>query len=462
MKRSSILSLLAVLFLAIVLQASHAVASPLQVASASTADLTVSFVENAEQPFGTFNGVAFVRYSGLFEGETSLGEFRVPYEIVAPTEPELGNGTVLVEPPHWAVPPLGRDFVIGREVIFSKGISYASVGFGTDGFNILDASVTDAIIAGEPVENPGRLVFAGVSDEEILIQFTKALTSESFAAEILGQVNHTYAYGISQTADFLLETLHRVWGTANQDLFDLTVLHGASWKVTAPGIIRPGGPLELIGGQFAPLENVGRVLFVQAEGDLLLFDAEQFRRAADRSAYRVYEVAGGAHLPTADNPLDHWRVARAVFVAGDKWVRLGTSPPASSLLHAAPAGQIDPVYGTETGIARDGDLNAKGGVRLPDLDVGRAQFIASDPETPTVGIPSLAPLSGSTVDLACEPESGSDADEPRFASHGEYVNAFTRQVNELRQQGFLLAADAEALKERAAESEVGKPGTCEE
>ncbi len=143
--------------------------------------------------------------------------------------------------------------------------------------------------------------------------------------------------------------------------------------------------------------------------------------------------------------------------SGDATSRGGDRGPASLRPHRAPQ-----LYNTETGIARDGDLNAKGGVRLPDLAVGRAQFIASDLETSTVGIPSLAPHSGSTVDLACEPESGSESDEPRFKNHGEYVSAFTQQVNRLRQQGFLLEADADALKLQAAESDVGKPGTCQE
>ncbi|MFW6193039.1 MAG: hypothetical protein ACOC83_06095, partial [Gemmatimonadota bacterium] len=112
----------------------------------------VSFVETASEPFGTFDGVAFVRHTGMFEGETSLGAFRVPFEIVAPEDPTEGNGTVLVEPPHWAFPQTGRELVIGRDVLFGSGMSYASVGFGTDGRNILDFSVTDAVIAGEPVE----------------------------------------------------------------------------------------------------------------------------------------------------------------------------------------------------------------------------------------------------------------------------------------------------------------------
>jgi hypothetical protein len=40
------------------------------------------------------------------------------------------------------------------------------------------------------------------------------------------------------------------------------------------------------------------------------------------------------------------------------------------------------------------------------------------------------------------------------------VRRFVQQVNELRAVGFLLAGDAEALKEQAAVAAVGKPGSC--
>lgn len=456
MKRWSILSLLAVLFLAIVLQAPSTAASPSR-AAATTLD--VSFVENAAEPFGTFDGVAFVRHTGLFEGETSLGAFRMPYEIVAPEDPALGNGSVLVEPPHFAFGPFGRDLILGRDLVFQTVSGYASVGFGEDGLNILDPSASDLLLAGAPVEGPGEFDPAGILDEEILIQFTQALSTHPYAVDLLGDVSRLYAHGTSQTAALLLETQRNLARTERQGLFDFTLLHTTLWgEAPVPG----GTPFDFLSGEFEPVEGVGKVVFVETEGDQILSDAEQFRRVVGVSEYRLYEVAGAAHLPTADNPLDHNAVARAMFAAGDRWVRSGTAPPSSMLMESAPAGQIDPVYGEETGIARDGDLNAQGGVRLPDLHVGRAQFIASDPTTPVPDAPPVFfPLSGNTVDLVCEPEPDSDTDEPRFGSHGEYVSAFTQQVNELRQQGFLLEAAAEGLKERAAASDVGKPGTCE-
>jgi hypothetical protein len=417
-----------------------------------------TFVDDAAAPFGTFNGIEFVRHTGFFEGATSLGEFRMPYEIIAPHDPSLGNGTVLVEPPHFGFGPVAREFVLGRELLFGNGFSYAAVGWGDDGLNVLDPTAQGLLLAGEPVANPGAPNPAPTLDEEILIQFTRALTTEPFAVEILGPLERRYAYGISQTASALMELQRNVAATQGPSLFDLTLLHAALWRPPWA----PPGAWQFLNDDFEPIEGVGRVLFVEAEGDQLVSDAEQFRRAAGVPDYRVYEVAGAAHLPTPSNPLDHFTVMRAIFVAGDRWVRSGVEPPPTTLLESAPAGQIDPVYGVETGIARDGDLNALGGVRLPDLAVGRARFVASDPATLPPGFPPVfAVLTGSMVDLACEPLPGSDTDEPRFRNHGDYVNAFVRQVDELRRQGFLLEADAEAMKERAAESAVGKPGTCE-
>lgn len=425
---------------------------------ASFAASDVRFVEDAALPFGTFGELEYVRHVGRFVGRSSLGEFRMPYEIIAPIRPELGNGTVLVEPPHFGFGPAGRDFVLGRELLFGRGFSYAAVGFGDNLLNVLDPTASDLVLAGAPVVNPTGFDPFGILDEEIIVQFAEAITTEPFAVEILGQVDRRYAYGISQTAAVMLELQRNVAGTDRQDQFDLTLLHVALWH---PPFFEDD-QFDFLDGEFEPLEGVGRVLFVESEGDQVISDAEHFRRAIGVPGYRVYEVAGAAHQPTPDNPLDHLAVARALFVAGDAWVRTGVEPPPSAILEAAPAGQIDPVHGFETGIARNGDLNALGGVRLPDLAVGRAQFIASDPATLGPGLPPVfAILSGSMVDLACEPAWGSPTDdESRFRNHGAYVRTYVRHADELRLQGFLLPADANALKARAAESEVGKPGTC--
>jgi Alpha/beta hydrolase domain len=415
---------------------------------------TALFVDGRSEPFGTFGGISFRRHTGFFAGITSLGNFRVPYEIVVPEDPALGNRTVVVEPPHFALGLAARDLVLTRGLLFGNGFSYAAVGFGTNGLNILDPTATGLIVAGAPVTDPGTLNPFGVVDEEILVHFARALTSDPFAASILGAVEDRYAYGISQTAAVLLETLH---GSDGQGLFDLTILHTALWNppFEAPGVFQ-NLPVE-----FRPLPGVGRVLFVESEGDQIVSDAEQFRRAAGDPDYRVYEVAGAAHLPWPTNPLDHFMVARALFTAGDRWVHTGIAPPPSTPIEFDANAGVDPVYadqGLVTHIRRDADGNAVGGVRLPDVEVGRAQFIAADFSFEI--LPGLAGLVGAMVDLTCKPEPGDPNGEPRFNNHGDYVHRFVEQANELRDAGFLLANDAELLKEQASASAVGKTGSC--
>jgi hypothetical protein len=133
-------------------------------------------------------------------------------------------------------------------------------------------------------------------------------------------------------------------------------------------------------------------------------------------------------------------------------------PPRNRLLHSAPDGDIDPIYLAETGIARDANGNAAGGVRFPDVAIGRAFFVASALDIEV--IPGLPGLIGFWTDLACAPAPGSDSIEARISSHREYVLDVWRQTLRLLAHGYLLPADASALVRSAADSDVGKAGYC--
>lgn len=417
--------------------------------AAAASDARFEAIESA--PFGVFDGVEYLQFTGRFVGSTSLGTFRAPFEIIAPADPDLGNGTVLFEPPNFAVGPGGRDIVLGQDLLYGQGFAWAGVGFGTNGLNILDPTATDAIFAGQPVVNPGDLNMSGVVDEEILIQFAQLLREPDVLPGAPDGFERVYAYGVSQTTSVVLEML---FNPTSGELFDFTLLHIAGWH----DHFSPAGVWDFLDGDFTLPSGGGRMIFVESEGDLVLSDAEQFRRVAGQQDVRVYEVAGAAHVPSSTNPLDQYAVARSVWTRGDAWVRLGESPSPSMLLERDETGGLDPVYGFVTGIARDADLNARGGVRLPDLQVGRARYIASD--FSVAPLPGFEGLLGAMVDLACEPRSGSGVG-PRFKNHGAYVSQFSRQADRLARQGFLLPADAKALKEEAATSQVGTPGTCE-
>jgi hypothetical protein len=287
-----------------------------------------------------------------------------------------------------------------------------------------------------------------VVDEEILLLFAHALTSTTFGRDAVGSVERLYAYGVSQSAAAVMEMLFHPDGAG---LFDFSLLYVAMWR---PWFQQPG-VFDRQDGEFQPPEDAGKVIFVAAEGDQINSDSEQFRRVVGEPGFRLYEVAGAAHQPTAANPLDHLPIERAMFVAGDAWVRDGSPPPQSRLLANAPAGTVDPVYPFlgVTGIARDGDLNAVGGVRLPDLRVGLAQYVAADF---TLGL--IPGLNGASIDLRCAPRP--DSDGPRFPTHGSYVGPVNLQIAELVRDGFMLPTDAKRLREAAGQSEVGMPNSC--
>jgi hypothetical protein len=435
--------------------------------------LAQNFIPLATSPAGEYGGIPYSEHFGLFAGRTAKGDFVMPYQIFAPTDPSDGNGIVLFEPPHFAYgPTLGRDFTIGRETLFTRGFSHASVGFSELQYNIL-APIPGLLIAGgpaelcDPVSMPGCVA---VRDVEILKQFNETLATDPYIASVVGPLSARYAFGSSQSADALLELMY---GSSIEGLFDFTILHLTVWQPKFPtfptGLPEPG----VIPDDFVPVDNVGRVIFVNAEGDQLIGQSQKLRAAVGHPDYRLFEVAGAPHFSSVNlpqgpgieflNPLDTAPVARAAFVAGHRWALEGREPPPDALLAPAPPGQSDPVYddpsfcGGITGIARDANGNAAGGVRLPEIETGQGGYIACTASPDVLGLPLL----GLFIDLACEPAPGSDSDKPRFRNHGDYVNVFARQAALLVQQGYLLPEDAERMVEAASESGIGKPRSCD-
>jgi hypothetical protein len=346
--------------------------------------------------------------------------------------------------------------------LFNHGFSYASVGFGENGMNILDPMAGDAMIAGVAVT--AKLQPPYTRDVEIIKQFSESLTSDGYAAKLLGPIERRYAYGVSQSAEALFELF---FGVGAQGLFDLTVMHVPLWR---PAFAQPD-VLNALPENFMAQDGIGKVMFVAAEGDQIISGSRQLRAAvAGANAhpnFRLYEVAGAPHLPLRGpfippqelNPLDIAPVVRAVFVAGNRWSKFGNEPPRSALLGAAPADEVDPYYGRPTGIARDADGNAQGGVRFPDLQIGRAHFLASAPFEVIPGLPGLA---GLWTDLSCEPVAGSKGYRARIRSHGFYVRAVARQALRLFFQGYLLPEDMRSLFRDAIHADVGKPGSCDD
>jgi len=405
----------------------------------------------SSEPFGTFNNVDYARHTGRFTGETALGAFDVPFEFVVPSDPSQGNGIVLFEPPHWFFGPFGRDLLLGRDFVFDSGFSYAAVGWSNDGLSVLDPTATPIILAGEEVDPgvPPAEVDDVVNDVEILVQFVNALKADPQAIAIAGNFRALYSFGASQTSAAQLQVL---LGPEGQGLFDFSLLALRPWPEPFPELF------DRLDGEFELPSGIGRTIFVNTEAELILSEAEQFRSAAENPNNRLYEIAGAPHFPQPPplNPLDYFPVIRAAFRAGDAWVRWGVEPPSSALISSGASG-IDAIYGFETGIERDFNGNALGGIRLPPVELGRALFIAVNFVVPIPGFDSF--LFGLWVDLQCEPLPDGSV---RFPNHGQYLDAVEAQAEMLSAQRYVLADDVGRIVSRAARTNVGQRGSCPE
>jgi hypothetical protein len=375
-----------------------------------------------------------MKHEGRLAG-LSTADYSAYFEIVTPKDPAQGAGVVIVEALH----PMGaavRDCYITPEAL-NRRFTIAAIRWHHDEVDPFEGYSTEEAV-------------------EILSTFAATLRDDPAARNLVGDVQHMYATGISKSTEPLLSLLHAPQG---EGLFDLWFLFVPWWS-----------------GEHAQPDNTGRVMVFLTEADLVLSAISGLNTEVLRGSsptYRSYEVAGAPHVPnspeqlvyefwaeelSASTPFNWAPVAQALFWSGHRWVTEGVEPPPSMMLAQAPAGEVDSVYkdnyGLEllTGIARDENGNAVGGIRLPDVELGRGQFIAVNPES-LFGMG----IFGDFKDLKCEPLADGT---PRFRNHGTYVSQFTHQVESLVDAGFLLSEGAKHMTSDAAGSDVGMPKDC--
>src|SRR5918994_2309248 len=147
----------------------------------STASAAGKLQPPSKTSLGTFNGVEYFQYAGLFAGKTSTGKYSVPYRISAPANPRSASrGTVLVEPPHFAQGTYLRESYLGRPFLFGEDrrFLHASVGYSTTFNRILDPTAKGVFINGGVVDGNGR------TDDQIIVDFARALRSDPARAPI--------------------------------------------------------------------------------------------------------------------------------------------------------------------------------------------------------------------------------------------------------------------------------------
>lgn len=390
----------------------------------------VSLKINRVTPYGHFNGIDYVRTEGHLLSAGNDHAFDAPFEIVAPAKAAQGNGRLLVEPYHFFLGAGARENYLTPALIFEQGFSHAAICWQVN----------------EMEDHPCH-AFTGKPDLDLrIIAGFARLLKGSDMTKVVGKVDKLYGIGFSNSADPLLRLLLDPLG---QHLFDLTFVLTTGWplprKEFAP--LPADTPASLL-----PAASAGRVIVVSTEADIVLFHAALLRDDGAHPNYRSYEVAGVSHIPAPiydANQLDWLPVLRALFEAGDRWIMEGVEPPPSRFLENDASGALDPVYERVTGIARDENLNAEGGIRLPDVTLGRSQFIAVDVATDV--------LVGKSIDLTCTAMADGSV---RFPDHVTYVSHFTQEAQRLVDANLLLPDEAARQIEAAEASNLGTATAC--
>jgi hypothetical protein len=363
---------------------------------------------------GTFAGVPYVQYDGIFEGQTSTGAFRVPYRITAAADPGLGNGTVLVEPSHFGIGLGALEVYLRPDLLFTRGFAHAGIGWSTTSFGpgfdrrILDPTVPGVFIEGGFADHGGR------TDYEIITDFAAALAGDSQAASMLGRVARRYVTGFSDSSAPIMDLV----ASGAAGVFDLAL------PFTAEG---DDPQLAIQGGRYN-----GKLIIVESEADK---SGNLVDRGVATNQYRFFAVAGTPHVPdhleipsfsSGSTPASFEPALRAHFLQGDRWVKNGTPPPPSYQFKTSRGNKID----------RDGNGNAitvnpsgQRVPRLPVIELGEARFITG--------------FVGSYDNVKTIAELG-------FTTDGAYLKRFRDTLSDYAAAGYILSEEAAAMRARAA------------
>jgi len=372
--------------------------------------------------------------------------FKTRLVVVRPKLASAFNGTVIVE---WLNVTGGADLPVEwlsahREIVRS-GAAWVGVSAQAVGVNQLKAAAPARYGS---LNHPG--------DSYSYDIFTNAAQSIRVNPQATGGLKpkRIIGTGQSQSAGRLVTYINAVQPIAKA--FDGFLVHsrgagGASLSQSPLTPVPAPNPLQIRGDQTTP------VVVVQAEDDVIR--SNTLARQPDSSTYRLWELAGTAHLDTYTSRIGagdygngpsrmlaemrnprpapagcaasqnagglHWTL-QAAFSKLDAWIRTGTPP--------ATGARLQTVSTSPTVLERDGVGNALGGVRSPQVDAPVARIDGINSGTGFCG------LFGSTAALTTAQL------QARYASSAAFVAEWNASADALVASGFLLPADAAELK----------------
>jgi len=409
-------------------------------------------------------------WDGQWEAEPAGS---VPYRtrmlVRRPAQAERFNGTVVL---MWNNVSLGFEILTGETASLYGGFAFVGVGAQRLGIEGYPAAPERGLRRWDPDRYGSLSIASDDSGWDIYTQAARAVGPDrSRQPDPLDglEVERVLAFGVSQSATRLatyLNAIHSRDRAVHGFLIDVYFGNGA--PLQAP----PTAPVAL-----SRVEEVNAAAARMPAGSHLLRDdlgvpvfvvnseTESTRYAAvrqpDTDTFRFWEVAGVAHGATrpsrtmrsswprdlaieahpmapsgGTDQLSMEPVRAAALQQMQRWLTKGEPPPQQVPIAFASSS------GTKTGrVQRDVHGNAKGGVRLPELEVPTARHSGLGPDD------TLA-MFGTTESFSAEVLA------TLYPDHATYVARFEQAARAAVDAGVLLEGDAAAMVAGARESAV--------
>jgi hypothetical protein len=433
------------------------------VAAATSVDLAASgYVEQEYVAAGTATSYAMegpIPADGRAVARPDqTADYRTRIVVRRPSDPEAGNGTVLVE---WLNVSGGLDagpeFTATADEIIRSGSTWIGVSaqqIGVEGGPVLVASIeNDSIGKGLKRIDPARygsLQHPGDAfSYDIYTQVARAVRAGG-PTDVLGGARPERVLAVGQSQSGFALTTYADAVQPLTEAFDGFLIHSRG-SSPLPLASPSGTPADIRSSIGVPPAIIRTdlgvpVLIVETETDVTSVLSYYDARQDDTADLRVWEVAGTAHADrstmgsTADqmecgvevNDGPQRFVVRAALRGLDTWVRTGQAPPEADRL------EVTTASGSPM-IVRDADGIALGGIRLPQVTVPVATLSGEKgPSDSTICL-----LLGSTV-----PFSGERLTQ-LYPSADAYLAAYTAATDTSIAAGFALPEDRQQIVDDA-------------
>jgi hypothetical protein len=378
---------------------------------------------------------------------TATAPYRTRVLVRRPKDPAKFNGTVEVE---WLNVSGGLDAApdwgLGNAELLRSGSAWVGVSAQSVGVNSLK---NDPARYGT-LDHPGDAY-----SYDIYSQVAEALRRPT-RTNLLGngryKIRTMIGDGESQSAFRMVTYVDAI--QPQTGLFDGFFVH-SRFAVGAP--LADGGQNAIPNPTLIRTDTKKPVLVLESETDVPRHLAA---RQPDSARYRLWEVAGTAHfdedglhaltgIPKEEmvttpplgcaqriNSAPQRYVVDTAIHDIARWAAGGPAPPKAPLVAIT--------QGDTPTIERDELGNARGGIRLPQLEAPVAT-LSGEPG----GGPGFCSLFGTTTAFDAARLSS------LYPTHRSYVAAFSKATDTMQRDGFLLGADAKEAKAEASRSAVG-------